>query len=121
MRNRVDVAPTNELESEQSFQLIWLDERSPDVRLQDEVYNKQITALKTYNIQSFEDVIECGNYLRQLPTCARSILVIDEESAGDLLPTAHRLTPVKCIFILRSSFVTTDCQQYLFPEYNKVN
>ena len=44
----------------ESFDVIFLIEKSEEILLQTESYAKQISVLKKYNLRFFDDYLECG-------------------------------------------------------------
>jgi len=89
--------------------------------LQDQYHSEQILSLKKENLRLFEDFLECGTYFYKLPTCAKVMLLAQEQLAEDIVHAAHSLCPIKFIFIIHPISSNISYQDNLFSQYVKVS
>lgn len=109
-----------ENETTELFEIIWLDELSQEVLLQNDNYSQIILSLKEYQISFFDKANQCKDYLCQLRTDVKGILVVNEQLSEILVNNVHNLCPIKFIFIIRSNKEQVTDRNNIYSQFIKV-
>ena len=108
-------------ENDQSFELVWFDERSVEILRANGVYSEQISSLEEYHLRFFHHSNECEDYLNRLPMNTKVMFLVNDQHPVKLLSNIHRLSAVIFILIIHPMEMNIDYNPNHFAsQYFKV-